>query len=124
MQYHWPIEAVCEPGTVSPGSLKWLNMWTLYHRLQFLLKYQGKSLKSLLQHLGSPFFSNWHYLKHNNICIPGQVLKTKKIYTFVEEGGYRYCTHVGRLPSKGLFVLYPILFYKEQNCHSEPDIKS
>ena len=106
MQYHWPTEGVCGPGIVSTGSLKWLNMYTLYHRLQFLLKQQGKSLKGLLLRIGCHFFSTWHYLKHSSICAIGQVVKINNIYTFVEEGdidivrmldvyqakGYLYCT--------------------------------
>ena len=84
MQYHWPIEAVCEPGTVSPGSLKWLNMWTLYHRLQFLLKYQGKSLKAWLLRFGCLFFSTWRYIDHNSICTTAKILKLNNIYTYKE----------------------------------------
>ena len=81
-------------------------MCTLYHRLQFLLKCQGKSLKGLLLRIGSHFFSTWHYLKHSSICTTGQVVKVNNIYTFVEKGdidivrmldvyqasGYLYCT--------------------------------
>lgn len=106
MQYHWPTEGVCGPGKVSPGSLKWLNMYTLNRRLEFLLKYQGKSLKGLLLRIGCHFFSTWHYLKHSSICTTGQAVKVNNIYTYDEKGyvdivrlldvyedkGYMYCT--------------------------------
>jgi len=81
-------------------------MYTLYHRLQFLLKCQGKSLKGLLLRIGCHFFSTLHCLKHSSICTTGQVVKVNNIYTFAEEGdidivrmldvyqanGYLYCT--------------------------------
>jgi hypothetical protein len=61
-------------------------MYTLYHRLQFLLKCLGKSLKAWLLRIGCHFFSTWHYLKHSSICTIGQVVKVNNIYTFEEEG--------------------------------------
>jgi hypothetical protein len=92
------------PGRAVSG--KSLNIWTLYIRWKFFLHCQGKSLKGWLLRLGCHFFSTWHCIKHSSICTPGQVLKTKKIYTYVEGGfvdivrlldvridkGYVYCT--------------------------------
>jgi hypothetical protein len=62
-------------------------MYTLYRRLQFFLKYQGKSLKGLLLRIGCHFFSIWYGIKCNSICTTGQVLKIGNIYTY-QEGGY------------------------------------
>ncbi len=106
MQHCWPAEAI-SGGRPDPwGSRKTLNIGTLYIKWRFLLHCQGKSLKGWLLRFGCYFFSTWHWIKHSSICTTGQVLITKKIYTFVEGGfvdivrlldvridkGYMYCT--------------------------------
>ena len=75
MQHHWPTEEVCVPGTVSPGSVIWLNVRTLYCRLHFFLNCQGKLLKGLLLRLGCIFNSKRHRINHNGVCTTGQVVK-------------------------------------------------
>ena len=86
MQHHWTKEGGCGPGTVSPGSLKWLNIWTLYRRLQFFLKCQGKSLQAWLLRLCCLFLSTWDYIDHDSICTTTKILKLNNIYTYKESG--------------------------------------
>jgi len=88
------------------GSVKSLNIWTLYIKCRFFLHCQVKSLKGLLLRLGCLLFSTWHYIKHNSICTNGYVLKVNNIYTFKEgnhidivrlldvfkDKNYLYCT--------------------------------
>jgi hypothetical protein len=102
----WLPEAGTEATPGRAGSGKSLYLRTLDIKLRFFLHCQKRSLKGWFIKLGCYFFSSWHCIKHNSICTTGQVLKTNKIYTFVEDGyvdivrlleiyinkGYVYCT--------------------------------
>jgi hypothetical protein len=105
-QHPWLPEAGVEETPGRAGSDNILNIRIIRIKWQFFIHCQKKTIKGWFLKLGCHFFSTWHSLKYSSICTTGQVLKTNKIYTYVEGGhvdivrllevyidkGYVYCT--------------------------------
>gem|GEM_PF-911903 len=106
MQHLLTRRRVQDRGSASGGFLKWLNIWTLYVRMQFFLMLHRNKFKDCLLRLGCYLISSWHYVNQNCISTIGKVLKLNKIYTYKDDDiveivrlidvykkrGYLYCS--------------------------------
>lgn len=85
----------------------------LTYKIQLFVKWQTMNLKAILIRLGCLVFPSWHYINHDCVCTPGQVLKINRIYTYKESGDVDIVRLLDVYKDKGF--LYCTLYFFEEN---------